>query len=421
MLAPVTTGRLRAQWVPFSPPDSVPDRTTHATVYDPVNDNIYMFGGTPTGYTNSHVSLCQRYDPDTDTWTTMAPMPTPRGWLSAAYVRGNVYVVGGLSNTGAALAVNEEYTIAADSWTSREPMPVAELAYMMGVWRDSLIYVVGGMDNYYNDVETVQVYNPFSGSWADGTPLPAGGDMGSAVIVGDTIYIPNAYNRPRGVLWGRMLRGAINPDAPTQITWLWDPEWLGSDGRCGAVSLRNKVYWLGDAAPFRDDATIGGWIYDPATGIRDTIPSLLVEGVGAVRGLVAVARESGELMELYQVAGTWTSQGGSRYHRLLLSPQGTSEAGPAVVPAGGLRMSTLFRNGGLIHYEIDQPCRATLTVYDQSGRVIRTLASGQMRAGSYAAAWDGRDEYGRLAGSGVYFCRLQAGQEGLSRKLVLTE
>jgi hypothetical protein len=421
MLMPVVAGGLKAQWVPFSPPDSVPDRTTHATVYDPLNDKIYMFGGTPDGRTESHVNLCQRYDPVVDTWTTMAPMPTPRGWMNAAYVRENVYIMGGYSNTGAALAVNEEYIIAADSWTNRRPLPESVMCHMTGVWRDSLVYICGGMDTYYDATRAVQVYNPFTDSWADGTPLPVEGDMGSAVIVGDTIYIPNAYNRPSGVLWGRMLRGAINPASPTQITWLWDPERLGSNGWGGTVSLRNKVYWLGSGVSLRDDATIGGWVYDPATGIIDTVPSLRLEGVANVRGPCAAARESGEQLELYQVAGTWTSEGGSRYHKLSVSPQGVGEAGSEAMPDQRLRVSTLFRNGARINYEVDRPCRATLTVYDQSGRVVRTLASGQMQAGSYNAAWDGRDQNGRPAHGGVYFCRLQAGEFTAARKMVKVE
>jgi flagellar hook assembly protein FlgD len=91
------------------------------------------------------------------------------------------------------------------------------------------------------------------------------------------------------------------------------------------------------------------------------------------------------------------------------------------VPSSRLRVSTLFRNGVQIQYEIARPCRATLTVYDQSGRVVRTLMSAQVQAGSYAAAWDGRDEYGRPARSGVYFCRLQAGKFTTARKMVKTE
>jgi hypothetical protein len=425
MLMPVTAGRLRAQWVPFSPPDSVPNRGAQATVYDPVNDRIYMFGGTPTWTTDSYVNLCQRYDPSADTWTTMAPMPTPRGWMSAAYVRGRVYVVGGYSNTGAALTTNEEYTIAANSWTRRRPLPIAVLAHTTGVWRDSLIYVLGGMDGSYDPVETTQVYNPFTDSWAIGTPIIRPADMsGPAVIVGDTIYISNAYDLGNYQVWGRMLKGAINPDTATQITWLWGP-WLPEPMGIypgGTLSLYSKVYALGCFVDTLPDTTttMTGCVYDPAAGdYTDSIPSLLLEGVRGFHGEFVVAR--GAANEIYQVAGTCDYAGGSRYNKLVVAPSGTGEAGPAVMTASRLRVSTLFRNGVQIHYEIDRPCRATLTVYDQSGRVVRTLVSGQMQAGRYAAAWDGRDRYGRPAGSGVYFCRLQAGEFTAARKMVKTE
>jgi hypothetical protein len=164
-----------------------------------------------------------------------------------------------------------------------------------------------------------------------------------------------------------------------------------------------------------------GCVYDPATGgYTDSLPGLLLEGINSFYGEIVVAREAGN--EIYQVAGTWISGGGSsRYNKLFVVPPGTGEAGPAVMPASRLRVSTLFRNGARIHYEIDRPCRATLTVYDQSGRVVRTLATGQMRAGSYAAVWDGRDECGRPARSGVYFCRFRAGTSTAAKKMVKVE
>jgi hypothetical protein len=218
-----------------------------------------------------------------------------------------------------------------------------------------------------------------------------------------------------------MLKGAVNPDTPTQITWLWGPRLPeGMGGAKGTVSLHNKVYAFGLTYP-ESTVVMTGCVYDPATGgYTESLPGLLLEGINSFYGEVVVAREAGD--EIYQVAGTWnSSSGGSRYHRLPISPPGAGESGSVVMPAERLRVSTLFRNGVRIHYEIDRSCQATLTVYDQSGRAVRTLVSGLTRAGSYTAAWDGRDEYGRLARSGVYFCRLQAGEFAAARKMVKTQ
>jgi hypothetical protein len=282
---------------------------------------------------------------------------------------------------------------------------------------------MGGLTGYSPDpVETVQVYNPFTDSWTIGTPMPRPGDMsGPAVIVGDTIYISDAYDRHQGQNWSRMLKGAINPDTPTQIAWLWGP-WLpeGMGGAKGTVSLHNKVYAFGLTYP-ESTVVMTGCVYDPATGgYTESLPGLLLEGIHSFYGEIVVAREAAS--EIYQVAGTWTSGGGSsRYNKLFVAPSGIHEAGTAVMPDKRLRVSTVFRNGARIYYGIDRSCWATLTVFDQSGRVVRTLMSAQVQAGSHAAAWDGRDQYGRPTGSGVYFCRLQAGGFTTARKMVKTE
>ena len=382
---PVVAGRLMAQWVEIARPGSLPDRMWPASVYDPVNDKIYMIGG-------SSVNLCQRYDPNRDTWEMMRPMRTPRYAIGGAYIRGRIYVVGGYPGD---LDVNEEYTM-------------ATFAYQVAVWRDSLMYIMGGIDPNWNGMETVRIYNPFTDTWTVGTPMPRQGDMGSGTIVGDTIYITGANQRDQGLMWTEMLRGAINPADPTQITWLSGPQPPVPVACQGTASLNGKVYWLGGLTSETGSTTRSCWVYDPATGVIESIPTVPPTDDSGLVYSSAVGREA--TSELYQIAG----RPDYSYHRLTFSPQGTGEAGPAV-------MLDAFRNGVQIHYEIDRPCRATLTVYDRSGRVVRTLVSAQVQAGSYAAAWDGRDRYGRPAGSGVYFCRLQAGEFTTAGKMVKTE
>ncbi len=61
----------------------------------------------------------------------------------------------------------------------------------------------------------------------------------------------------------------------------------------------------------------------------------------------------------------------------------------------------------------------TLRVYDLAGRLVRTLLAETADAGDHQVVWDGADDLGHPAASGVYFCRLKAGKVLLRAKLVL--
>ena len=66
----------------------------------------------------------------------------------------------------------------------------------------------------------------------------------------------------------------------------------------------------------------------------------------------------------------------------------------------------------------------TLTIYDGSGRVVRTLDVGYRTAAFYetrskAIHWDGRNEFGEGVASGVYFYHLSAGDFSATRKMLI--
>ncbi len=70
-----------------------------------------------------------------------------------------------------------------------------------------------------------------------------------------------------------------------------------------------------------------------------------------------------------------------------------------------------FRNGGTataIRYSLPWPAKVKLAVYDQLGREVATLVDAQKAAGEERVVWNGRDQNGARAGSGIYFYRLQA-------------
>ncbi len=72
-----------------------------------------------------------------------------------------------------------------------------------------------------------------------------------------------------------------------------------------------------------------------------------------------------------------------------------------------------------IPYRLAEDAFVTLTIYDQTGQVVRTLDVGHRIAAVYenrskAIYWDGRNESGEQVASGVYFYHLSAGRSGLS-------
>jgi hypothetical protein len=62
-----------------------------------------------------------------------------------------------------------------------------------------------------------------------------------------------------------------------------------------------------------------------------------------------------------------------------------------------------------LSYALPERARVRIEVFTADGRKIRTLVNEEKPAGEYSTAWNGSDETGRKAVSGVYLCRMTAG------------
>jgi len=65
--------------------------------------------------------------------------------------------------------------------------------------------------------------------------------------------------------------------------------------------------------------------------------------------------------------------------------------------------------------------RVDLKIFDLSGRLVRTLVSGEQPGGHHTAVWAGRSDEGRPVASGTYFYRLQAPGFDGTKKMVLVK
>ncbi len=60
-----------------------------------------------------------------------------------------------------------------------------------------------------------------------------------------------------------------------------------------------------------------------------------------------------------------------------------------------------------------------ITLHDQSGRRIRLLLAAELDPGLHEVVWDGRGDAGASLASGLYFCRIEAGGQAVTRKMIL--
>ena len=74
-----------------------------------------------------------------------------------------------------------------------------------------------------------------------------------------------------------------------------------------------------------------------------------------------------------------------------------------------------------IRFTVHRAGSGSLTVFNVKGERVRTLLNGQLAEGPHAVTWDGQDDAGRQAPTGVYFYRLEVNGEVGVRKMMLVK
>ncbi len=78
-----------------------------------------------------------------------------------------------------------------------------------------------------------------------------------------------------------------------------------------------------------------------------------------------------------------------------------------------------FNSSTHISFDIKTGTNVQLTVHDLTGRLVRTLVSGEVNAGAHRVSWDGMDESGYAAASGMYFIKFVAPEHTQVQRAVL--
>ena len=100
--------------------------------------------------------------------------------------------------------------------------------------------------------------------------------------------------------------------------------------------------------------------------------------------------------------------------------EGVEEGG---TPSGPLQVDPMFPNPFTsqvsIPFTVSLAGDVSISVYDISGRQVRSLSSGELGAGSHTVSWRGTDDSGGMVSSGVYFVMVRTADASVTSKVVL--
>lgn len=148
------------------------------------NGLIHAIGGRDTRSVDWH----EAYDPQTDTWRTLAPVPGPRDHAAAVMLSGLILVAGGRMdtfdfNTGMHVA----YDPLTDRWDERAPMPTPRSGHGGVTWRGKFFCMGGeGTRRVFGQNEA---YDPRTDTWQSYMPMLTPRHGMAAAVLADGIHV----------------------------------------------------------------------------------------------------------------------------------------------------------------------------------------------------------------------------------------
>jgi N-acetylneuraminic acid mutarotase len=200
-------------------------------------------------------------------WQNRAPLPTARQELATAAFNGKIYVLAGYDINLNSTALVEVYDPATDTWSTIHPLPAATNHNAAAVAGGRLYSINGAQVHYYDPASDswIQVAHTLSGHY--GTPAVG--------VIDDKIYVAGGV--------GGGTTGATEVYDPATNVWTLLAPMHVPRNHCAGGVINGKFYVAGGrgAPNFESEGAFEG--YDPATNTWEILPPLPTprSGVGA--------------------------------------------------------------------------------------------------------------------------------------------
>jgi N-acetylneuraminic acid mutarotase len=185
---------------------------SHHVAFAEMRGKIYAFGGFVLPASGSAawapIANAWEYDPASDRWRALAPMPTARGSPVAVAAGDRIYVIGGATTPPGSketavhparphisVGAVEEYDPATDTWRQRASMPTPRNHATAGAVNGK-IYVIGGrvgaafISAGSSNVDVVEEYDPVADAWGSArSKMPSARSAMASGVHGGRIYV----------------------------------------------------------------------------------------------------------------------------------------------------------------------------------------------------------------------------------------
>ena len=259
--------------------------------------------------------------------------------------------------------------------------------------------------------------------------VAAAGDTGDGDVTGDAAYY-------------------VVASAAATITVAGEG-WSDSTEMVGAAPIALSGYKVDNQTPV---LSVFGSVVDEITGVakegfRVKVKNLSTKGV--VSEITSIETADGYSMTLLDLANAYAARVGDVLEISADSPNPLIGVKPVrhIVTVDDVKNSTIqleeliayeipaetellrnypnpFNPETWIPYRLAEDANVSLTIYDTSGALVRSIDIGHQTAAVYetrakAIYWDGRNRFGEQVASGLYFYHLSAGDFSGTRRMVI--
>lgn len=381
-----------------------------------LGDTIYVAGGSADGAPSRYFA---KYSITGGKWTYSQDFPIPRAGGDMVVCNSRIFYLGGGSKSiDAAEKEVFIYDPASGNWEYETDIPVPVSGNSAESLNDSLIYSFFG--GWKHCINIIQVYNIKSRKWSYAEPIPGiqGRRSFACGIDGNTVFICGGYSGGfRDDLW----TGMIDTEYPEKITWSSQLPLAVKTSRPGGIAINGTFYVVPGELP-------GGVVNDSvAVWSDDTKKWSYIDGkptgISNLNNCVVSSYAKSHNVQLWFAGGSFKGKTTRPLESLLIqntdyTSQSAFKTHSAIPESFELYQNypNPFNPSTVIKFDVPNDAFVSITLYDILGRVVTNLGTGQFRPGTYDLKFSASG-----LSSGIYFCKLSAGNYQKTIKLILNK